>query len=183
MRQYTLKPTPLASDHLLLMYKNPTERYAALADYFRQGLANGELCILAVPESAAEAATQLHRAGLDSHKAIRQNNLRIFGMVSAYLPRGTFASNTTLTNVVNYIIEAKAKDYNGVRTAGDMAWIYDHPEFLDDAIKYEDRIGQLQAITPGFTGLCMYPERPGAEAILAGVRRTHVSHIAPAAAA
>lgn len=143
--------------HILFVYSTKARRMQVLAEYFQEGLDNNELCILATPDSPAQTIKEFSKAGLDIKDAVKHNKFRMFDMTKTYLPEGEFSSNGMLTNVVNFIISAKTEGYNGVRTAGEMAWLYDHPEFLAHASHYEQQINDLHATNPEFTGMCMYP--------------------------
>jgi hypothetical protein len=162
-----------AHGHTILVYSAREERLRALAEYFREGLANGELCIFVAPEPPEEIIEGLLLAGLDVNEAVAQNKLRLFEMNKTYLPHGAFVSNYMVTNVINFLIDAKTRGFTGVRTAGEMAWLYDHPEFLPDAMQYEDQINELSSENPDFIGLCMYPVRAGAEKVLERAMHVH----------
>jgi|GEM_PF-1540479 len=177
MAKHTSTTDPEAFGHILFVYESKQKRLKVLADYFDQGLRNEELCILVTPESSEEIIQDLLSAGLDVREAVKNNDLRIFEMNEAYLPNGKFVGNYMLTNVVNYIVDAKARGYNGVRTAGEMAWLFDHPEFLEAASKYEQNVNKLNKVSPEFTGLCMYPVREGTSDIIDKALETHPSFI------
>lgn len=163
--------------HLLFLYESPDERLQTLGEYFRDGLAKGELCVFVTPHSSRKVVKDLKSVGLNVATAVKQGHLRIFEMEKTYLPHGKFVADYMLLNVANFIMEAKAKGYTGVRTAGEMAWLYEHPEFLADATHYESQVNELNAANPAFTGLCLYPVRRGFGKILDSALRTHPSYV------
>lgn len=161
--------------HILLIYEKPEERLKALAEYFRKGLERHELCVLVTPDPLEKVIDSFLSVGLDANHAVKDDDLRIFEMTETYLPHGKFVANYMLLNVANFIIEARAKGYNGIRTAGEMSWLHEHPEFLEDATAYESQIHELNATSPEFTGLCLYPVRKGSGRIIDSALKTHPS--------
>lgn len=169
--QQSLRPE--AHDHVLFMYSSPDERMRGLAEYFRKGLDNNELCIFVTPQAPVEVISLFKRLGFDVEESVKRGDLRIFDMVDSYLPDGKFVITDMLRNVIDFIMDAKDNDYSGVRTAGEMAWLYDKREYLDDATDYEQRVNELNATYPEFTGLCLYQVTEGAGQILDSALRTH----------
>jgi hypothetical protein len=166
-----------AHGHILFVYSKRQEKFEVLANYLRDGLGNHELCIMVTPDSTEKVIKDLQSAGLDVSKAVEDKDLRIFEMEPSYLPHGKFVANHMLLNVVNFIAEAKAKGYNGVRTAGEMAWLYDHPDYLDEAAEYEELVNRLPDNSPEFTGMCLYPVHNGSNKDIDRALQTHPSHI------
>lgn len=159
--------------HVLFVYADPKERQRLLADYFADGLDNNELCIYVSSDSPKKVLRDLKAAGLDAAKAYKQQRLRLFEMTPTYLPHGKFRTNFMLANVSNYIVEAKVSGFAGVRTAGDMDWLYDHTEFAAAAEDYENQVSDLHQASPEFTGMCLYPVCPDAGPLLDMAMRTH----------
>jgi chemotaxis family two-component system sensor kinase Cph1 len=162
-------------NHVLFMYGSRDERLQVLAEYFNDGVNKGELCIFATPDTPEQVVMDFLPFGFDAGKAIDQRDLRVFEMTSTYLPHGQFVADFMLSNVAQFITDAKAGGYKGLRTAGEMAWLYEHPEFLAGAGKYEADITGLAGENPQFTGLCLYPLREGSRRILDTAMQTHPS--------
>ena len=82
-----------------------------------------------------------------------------------------------LQNVKIFIEDAKSSGFSGLRTAGDMTWLYTAPEFTEEAMQYESDVNTLT--TPGghFTGICLYPSESANSRILAGALKTHPGFI------
>ena len=163
--------------HILFAYESSKERQRLLAEYFGEGLANNELCIFVTSDAADKVTKDFLAAGLDIEEAVSEGNLRIFEMEETYLPHSKFVGNYMLMNVVNFIIDAKARGYEGVRTAGEMSWLCDHQEFFDDAMEYEEKITKLRDVSPEFTGLCLYPVREGSGKIVDTALHNHPSYV------
>jgi hypothetical protein len=163
--------------HAAFLYNTSEERFEVLAKYFKEGLKNGELCVFVTADKPDDAADKLLEEGLDVREPIQTGQLRIFEMNDTYLPDGRFAANYMLSNVSNYIKEAKSLGYKGLRTAGEMSWIYEHPEFIEASHDYEDRVNDLGEQNPNFIGLCLYPIQDHFAKVLHDVSDTHPSFI------
>ena len=166
-----------AHGHILLVYEDHDERLRLLAEYFGEGLANNELCVLVTPGPLDRVINDLRSAGLDAQQAANDDRLRIFEMTDTYLPHGKFIANYMLQNVTDYIAEARNKGFSGVRTAGEMSWLYGLPEFFEAADQYERMVTELGSNNPQLTGLCLYPVRQGSGRILDDALHTHQSII------
>lgn len=163
--------------HLLFLYESRQERLQTLTEYFGDGLAKGDLCVFVTPDTPKKVLRDFRSVGLDAKEAVEKGSLRIFEMVKTYLPHGKFVADYMLLNVANFIMEAKTRGYTGLRTAGEMAWLYGRPELLADATRYESQVNELNASNPQFTGLCLYPVRKGTSDILDSALKTHPSYI------
>lgn len=167
---------PASHNHVLFMYDSREERMRVLAEYFGDGLANNELCIFVTP-NPGQVIENFRAVGLDVAQATEKGNLRVFEMNKTYLSSGKFAADFMLSNVKRFIKDAKAGGYTGLRTAGEMSWLHDHPEFTQEAGKYEKQISQLCGDHSEFTGLCLYPLRESTGDVLSAAMRTHPSFI------
>ena len=167
---------PTSQNHVLFMYDSREERMRVLAEYFGDGLKRGELCIFVTPDPE-QTAENFRVVGLDVRQAIEKGSLRVFEMGETYLPSGKFAADFMLSNVKRFIKDAKAGGYKGLRTAGEMSWLHDHPEFVVSATKYEEQISGLAGDHSEFTVLCLYPLRESPGDVLDTAMRTHPSFI------
>jgi hypothetical protein len=163
--------------HAAFLYNTSQERLELLAQYFQEGLAKHELCVFVTADTSDVATDKFVKLGLDVRESLQSGALRIFEMNSTYLPDGTFAANYMLANVASYIDEAKSLGYTGLRTAGEMSWIYTNPEFTDEAKHYEKRVNELGKQHPEFIGLCLYPVQDHFAKVLHDVSDTHPSLI------
>jgi hypothetical protein len=142
--------------HTCFFYTDANDRFKVLSQYFKQGLDNNELCIFATAESQDDTIQYFMNAGLDVSKHVQDRSLRVFEMNSTYITNGKFVADYMLSNVSNFIDNAKEEGYSGLRTAGEMNWTKDHPESDDAVIDYEEKINVLSAENPNFIGLCLY---------------------------
>lgn len=139
-----------------MFYSNSEELWRVLADYFHTGLEQGELGILVTHFSPKEIAQGFSKLGFDIKQPLMKGDLRIFNMIDTYLPDGRFVADFMMGNVLNFIEDAKQLGYSGLRTAGEMGWLDDHPQYHGEAIYYEDSVNGLVSENPSFTGICLY---------------------------
>jgi len=159
--------------HVCFFYESAEERLQLLANYFQEGLAEHELCVFVTPERPAEVIKKFKAFDLDITQAIKDGDLRIFKMDATYVPDGRFAADYMLQNVRNFIEDAKNQGYRGLRTAGEMTWLQQHLDQLQEAMKYEGAVNTLTVDSPKFTGLCLYPVKDSSTQVFIGAMHTH----------
>jgi hypothetical protein len=163
--------------HACFLYESAEERLSLLAKYFQEGLANNELCVLAVPEKTEAIVQKFKNIGFDPTESIKDGALCIFEMEDTYVPNGKFIAEYMIQNVTHFIEDAKSRGYNGLRTAGEMSWLNGHSEFIDEAIHYEDKVNDLITPDANFVGLCLYPVHEAFDEVIEGVLQTHPAYI------
>ncbi len=169
----TSKNRSYAHGHAAVFYSNAQEYLKLLAQYYAEGLAQGELCIFVSSQTPEEVITSFAGAGLYVAEALANGHLQLLEMDDTYLPNGEFAADTMLQNVARFIDDAAARGYKGLRAAGDMLWISQHPEFQPAAAHYEANVTDLGRKHADFVGLCLYPLQDDNVAIVQDALRTH----------
>jgi len=178
MPQHTTLDEANTHGHAAFLYETLEERLELLAQYFQEGLQKNELCVFVTPDSEVDAIASFKAIGFDPSEAIKKGALRVFSMKQTYLPDGHFAADYMLQNVNDFLEEAKQLGYSGLRTAGEMAWLYDHEDQITDAISYEDSVNGLATPDDNFIGLCLYPmAHDSFNKVLGSVLQTHPSFI------
>lgn len=163
--------------HAALLYDTPEERLDIITQYFQEGLEHNELCVFVTSGSLDESKAEFKKRGFDVSRYIQSGALRIFEMNATYMPNGQFTADYMLANVNNYLEEAKSLGFNGLRTAGEMSWIYDNPDSSAEAKQYEYLVNTLGPEHPEFVGLCLYPVKDHFAKVLHDVSDTHPSFI------
>lgn len=166
-----------ANGHVAVFYDTPSDRWKILAEYFRIGLERNELCVFVTQTSLSDAIENFSNRGTDVGVAVEQGDMRIFNMLDTYLPHGRFVSDYMLKNVSNFIKDAKSQGYNGLRTAGEMSWLFGRPGLHTEAAVYENDVNQLTDTNQEFTGLCLYAALKDSEPIIKNAIRTHPAFI------
>lgn len=159
--------------HLCFFYKDEQERLELITDYFRQGLLNKELCIFATPHSKEQTKQDFLRHGLDIDGALKNGEVLIYEMESTYLPHGEFVADYMLGNVQSFINDAKAQGFNGLRTAGEMSWLADHPESEGEVLMYEHKVNTLDPSDFSFIGFCLYDSNSTHKKLAEGLEKSH----------
>jgi hypothetical protein len=152
--------------HAAFLYETPEERLRTLAIYFLDGIANNELCVFVTSDTPKDAVKKFKAYGADFRE-----------MQPTYLPDGKFAADYMLGNVKSFQTEATQLGYSGLRTAGEMSWLYDHHEAHDEAVAYEQLVNEPPLAHDKFIGLCLYPVQENFSRVLHDVARTHPSLI------
>ncbi len=159
--------------HAVFMYSSRKSRLSFVVEYFRQGIKNNDLCVFVTPEPESIVIKDFLGAGLDIKKEIKSRAVRIFNMDRTYMPNKTFTAKFMLQNLNDFLDSVKQEGYNGLRTAGEMSWLTSHPQFLDEAQKYEQNVSNLDAQSVPFECLCLYPREAISKEIAESARHTH----------
>ncbi len=163
--------------HACFFYDSNQQRHKVLASYFQEGLDNNELCVFVTPETPRQVLASFKIQGHDLSDAVASGAFRIFDMDSSYMSDGQFVSDFMLHNVKIFIDDAKNNGYSGLRTAGEMAWLYTAPEFTEEATQYESNVNQLTTSGDNFTGICLYPTENSNTKIVSDALHTHPGFI------
>ena len=168
----TSRISSYAHGHIAAFYKNSQERRGILANYFKEGLDKGELCIMVSPQPIEQVMDDFRSQGLYVANPLSHGALRILPMNDTYLPRGAFAADRMLHNIAAFIDDAGSQGFNGLRAAGEMQWIGEHPEFREPSEQYENSITRLGTKHGDFIGMCLYHVSENIH-ILQGALRSH----------
>jgi hypothetical protein len=161
MRKTFSTNTTDSGGHAAVFYEKPAELWRLLAEYFHTGFDQNELGILVTKFTPKQVLSSLKLAGLDVSHRISKGDLRIFNMEDTYLPGGLFVADFMMKNVLNFIEDAHTQGYNGLRTAGEMNWLHDHPDSQAEAEVYEKGVNETVDQHPEFTGICLYAMQQG----------------------
>ena len=101
--------------HAALFYESPEEQLEILAQFFKDGIEQNELCIYVSSQPTEDILEQFAAHGFDARPAVTETNLRIFEMDKTYMPNGQFVANYMLHNLQDFIDDAKAAGYHGLR--------------------------------------------------------------------
>lgn len=163
--------------HVIFIYQSAKERLEILAQYFKQGLKNNELCVLVTSGTIKSAIKNFLSVNFDINSPLGSGSLKIYEMKATYLPNGEFVTDYMLSNINTFIQNAQDDGYHGLRTAGEMSWIEDCSEYVDDVVDYEHRVNEINTPDINFIGLCLFPMIDSFSQLLDALSRSHPSII------
>jgi len=166
----------LMSEHACFFYRTRAEQLTVLVDYFSQGLAANELCVLATPELPETMITRLETKGLDVRRAVALGSFKILDMDQTYLDNNRFIAKYMIHNLGEFLKDARRLGYSGLRTAGEMSWLLSHGDSISEAINYQASVNNLQKTNNKLTGLCLYPFKDSFKEIIQPVLKIHPQH-------
>ena len=141
--------------------------------FIKEGLERNERCsYIAIEHTVAEAASLLTSAGIDVQRERARGALDFSTSREAYLPSGHFEPDERLTRLGEYVRQAIASGFSGLRSIGEMGWIDCEAPGCERAAEYEARLNDLIPHLP-VTGMCQYNRGQISPAILSDALRTH----------
>ncbi|MFC4439837.1 MULTISPECIES: MEDS domain-containing protein [Natrialbaceae] len=159
-------------DHLALVYESQAEQFAAVVPYVKRGLERGERCVYIADENDIdEIRSALRDAGVDVDGALESGALTMHTAQDSYLRNGAFDPDDMIAFLEGAIEEA-TEEYEGLRIAGEMTWVFGDDPPIEELVEYE---GKLNRLLPGTNGiaLCQYNREQFPAEILRDVIKTH----------
>jgi hypothetical protein len=145
-------------DHIFFIYSSPEERLKVLGEYIKQGLIKNELCILVTSEVPKVIIKKIKSTGIDLDSAYFKKSLKIYDMQETYFNSGKFIADYMLNNINEFLKDAKNHGFNGLRTAGEMGWLIQHPKSAIETVSYEKKVNNIVTDNNSpLVGLCLYP--------------------------
>lgn len=142
--------------HICCFFESDDERYDALAPYFTEGIANGEL-VLTVTDAdrmAGHLARLSARAvGIDD--AQRSGHLCALHTDDTYLAGGSFVKQRMLDALRQRLDGIAASGFTRLRTCGDMSWAQRNMPGTEELLAYESEVNALLD-THDAAFLCLY---------------------------
>ncbi|WP_433624271.1 MEDS domain-containing protein [Halomicrococcus sp. NG-SE-24] len=161
-----------SNDHLALVYETREEQLEAVVPFVEQGLERDERCMYIADEnSEAEIIAAMRRSDVDVDAALESGALTLHSKQDTYCRDGGFDPDEMIAFLSESIEEA-IEEYEALRIAGEMTWIFgDDPE-IEDLIEYE---GKLNRLIPDedCIALCQYNRERFPPEILRDIVRTH----------
>jgi CheY-like chemotaxis protein len=159
--------------HSCFIYENEREQMDAVAPFIKAGLERNERCsYIASEHTVEEAASLLTSAGIDVQSERARHALDFSTGREAYLPSGHFDPDERLNQLGEYVRQAIASGFSGLRSIGEMGWIACAAPGCERAPEYEARLNDLIPQLP-VTGMCQYKREQTSPSILRDVLRAH----------
>ena len=142
--------------HGCLFYDTREDLLKVLAAFFRQGLAEHQLClwVTSPPLTEQEAADHLRRSIPDFDRVSAEGAIEIVPYTNWYLEAGDFDPYRMSRRLKENVDRALAAGYVGLRTSGDASWAA--PSARKHVHRYEQHLKRSSESLP-VTILCTYP--------------------------
>ena len=161
-----------SNDHLALVYESREEQFAAAMPFMRQGLERGERCLYIADEnSRAEVREAMRDRGIDADDAIESGALSVHTKQDTYLRNGEFHPDDMVAFLEDAIADA-TEEYEALRVAGEMTWIFGDDPDIEDLVEYEAMLNDLLPDANSIA-LCQYNRQRFPPEVLRDVIRTH----------
>ena len=142
--------------HFCVFYETKQDLLDTLAQYFKAGLENNELCLWVVspPLTVEEAKRALGQAVSDLDRHLAEGQLEIHAHDEWYLHNGRCDPQRILQSWCEKLNQALARSYAGLRASGDGGWIQN-----DDWMVFREYERELDALIADQRRiiLCTYP--------------------------
>lgn len=160
--------------HTALLYEQPTDQFAAVLPFIRDGLERGDRCLYIYNDnSKTDVVAAMHDAGIDVEAAVAAGDLSFHSKEEPFLQNGSFVPDATIDFASETIRAATEDDgYNAVLVTGEMSWILEGEHNLDRMIEYEQALNTVFGTRP-VHGICQYNVEKFDPEILNQIIRTH----------
>jgi hypothetical protein len=164
-------------DHVCGFVDDPVDRLDAIAQMVAMGLQAEERVVILI-DSLPPAAliTDADTRGIPVRHAMSTGQVQVQPARHTYLPDGRFDPQRTLDDLVANIERAAGDGYRGLRLVGDMGWVSDEPDGIDQLPWYEEQVNRL--FMDGRAGsLCLYDRHRSQPLLLRQLAAAHPASI------
>jgi signal transduction histidine kinase len=158
--------------HFCVFYQTKQDLLDILLPYIKMGLESKEYCLWVIAQTLTEeeAKRALKEVVPDLDRYLADRSLEIASSREWYLAGGTFNPKRVTAGWFEKLDQALARDYAGMRVAGDEAWLdkRDWQRFSE----YEEALDEALA-NHRLIVMCTYPLAPRGAAELLDVVHTH----------
>ena len=146
-----LKPT----DHVVMFYEYPEDKYRVLFEYLKAGLDSQEAVayVAGVDETPSQVRMLLEKRGVDVDACEAKGMLQVMSYRDWYLVDGEFNVQRTITLWAGLLSDALAEGFKGLRVAGDVTWFFECG-MKDELLEYENRLHRVLDVP--LTAICAY---------------------------
>jgi signal transduction histidine kinase len=161
-----------SNDHLALVYENREEQFAAAVPFVEQGIERDERVLYIADEnSKGEVLGAMRNADMDVDAALESGALTLHTKQDTYCRGGSFDPENMLT-FLEAAIEEATEEYEALRIAGEMTWIFGEDPQMSDLVEYEAMVNHLLP-DENCIALCQYNRERFPAEVLRDVVRTH----------
>ncbi|UPV73444.1 MEDS domain-containing protein [Halorussus limi] len=161
-----------SNDHLALVYETREEQFAAAVPFVEQGLDRNERCLYIADEnSETEVLDAMRNADVNVDDALESGALTLHTKQDTYCRGGSFDPENMLA-FLEAAIEEATEEYEALRIAGEMTWIFGDDPQIEDLVEYEGRLNHLLPDEDSIA-LCQYNRNRFPAEVLRDIVRTH----------
>src|SRR3990170_3600810 len=135
-----LKPT----DHAIMFYEYPEDKYRVLFDYLKAGLDSQEAVayVAGIDETPSQVRNLMQKRGIDADLCEKKGMLQIMSYKDWYLIGGEFNVQRTIALWARLLGDALADGFKGLRVAGDVTWFFKR-DMKDKLLEYENSLHRV----------------------------------------
>jgi hypothetical protein len=161
------------SSHVCLIYENEEQREKIISEYLAAGIKQGELVRYFTDTTPPEEVRSwLSELGVKFPETEENGTFSISKAENAYCPNGRFEPQGMINGSSLRYEQAKKAGYTGVRSCGEMTWVFKDIPGSDRWLEYEALLNTVKSSFP-HTGMCQYDARRFDGATLFKVLQVH----------
>ncbi len=174
MDTLTLAGTPLNSFHVCAFFNSRDEEYGVLNPFFMQALNNGEKNLHIVdPAVIDDHRARLTASGIDAQHCEACGQLEVLPWTEGYFDEtGKFDKDRMLATVEHLTRTGRDAGYSGLRIMGNMNWVFNDVDAIDDLLQYEAEVNEVLA-RHRQPAICVYDMAKLSGAMVMDLLRTH----------
>ena len=166
------------SSHICLIYDNESQRQKIVSEYLSAGINHGELVRYFTDATQPdEIRSWLKDIGVKIPEAEKNGSFTIANADRAYCPSGHFDPHAMIDGSVQRYDKAREAGYSGMRSCGEMSWVFKGIPGSDRLLEYEALLNTVTSPFP-HSGMCQYDARLFDGATLLKVLQVHPLMIA-----
>jgi len=166
------------SGHICLIYDSEEQRQKIVSEYIAAGLRDGEKVRYFTDKTSPELIRSwLIEIGVELPEAEKKGTFSISNAENAYCPNGQFDPQAMIDGSVHRYDQIKNSGYSGVRSCGEMSWVFKDIPGSNRWMEYEALLNTVGGTFP-HSGMCQYDARLFDGAALFKVLQLHPYMIA-----
>ncbi|MDI6644211.1 MAG: MEDS domain-containing protein [Methanobacteriaceae archaeon] len=147
-----LKP----GNHICCFYQDEKEHEQLVTSYIKHGLEKGEKVVYILDRHDLETVKHyLEKAQVDVDHYTQKDQLVFYHSRDTYTRMGCFEPDLMIKDLEKLYKEALEQGYPAVRGSGEMSWILNCPESLENLLVYENGLNHFLE-DKQFYALCQY---------------------------
>jgi hypothetical protein len=144
------------SHHICLIYETDEQRQRVVSEFLAAGIERGELVRYFTDRTEPEQIRAwLLELGVEVPAAEARGAFTVSRAESAYCPTGRFDPRAMIAGSVQRYGAAAQAGYSGVRSCGEMSWVFRGREGSERFLEYEALLNTVDESFP-HSGMCQY---------------------------